>query len=252
VVIPYSYFGEKYGRPFALSLALAGIFLSELWNTLICWFSLYVPIRMVLFASAFELIGGGSVILNTMIYLIAAEHVTEDFRTSVFFFIKATVAVAVLSEQLLSSMFMNHNLLWVPMLVGLAMVALAAGIVFIIPKSSTQVEVQEDCNNDTTPLLPEGTLRGEGVVQDPISDPAKVDRPNGVWKRLRKSVSEARTGFLLIFRNFQLLLILFIGFVSDLSEASVNMIFLLYTSKRFGWDFAHVSTFSSTLGNTQA
>lgn len=217
------------------------MFLGELWTTLICWFSQVVPIRLVLLGTFFHLIGGGSVIIITMSHLIAAEHVTEEFRTSVFFLLKATFAVSVISEQIIGSTFMKYNLLWLPMLIGLGMLAIAAGLAIIIPNSSTRVGTERNCNDSMTPLLDEGLSGRERSISDPNSNGTVTGEYDGIWSRFKKSVSETKTGFILIFGNFHLWLLLLISFVSDLSEASMSVIYLLYTSKRFGWDFAHVS-----------
>ena len=180
-------------------------------------------------------------IISTMLHLIGAEHVTEEFRTNVFFHIKAICALAVFSEQLIASTFMKYNFLWTPMLVGLVMLIVATGLVITILNSLTKVEAGENCVDDLTPLLSEESSGTRTSYQDTNPNQIDSDERDGVWVRLKTSIREAKVGFFLIFANFQLLLLLSISFVSDLSEASVNVIFLLYTSKTFGWDFAYVS-----------
>ncbi|BAE63701.1 hypothetical protein BDV35DRAFT_377694 [Aspergillus flavus] len=233
LVIPWSIFAERYGRCLSLKLALAGVLCEEAWSCLICWFSDLVPIRLILLAPLFEIIGGGPAIITTIVHLLAAEVTTPETRTSTFFVIRAMAIAAAILAQLVSSFLMTRNA-WVPWLLGLLCILLA---MFAVPYAPNPAI--ENSLNENTMLDPgQHNARSMGTLNQEESLSSKHAT---VRSRLALVAKQLQEGTKVVYGNFSLIVLLAMSFLGELCEDSLAMVLLLYISKRYSWEFAQAN-----------
>ncbi|PWY77391.1 hypothetical protein BO70DRAFT_294588 [Aspergillus heteromorphus CBS 117.55] len=231
LVIPWSMFAERYGRCRSLRLALLGVLCEEAWSCLICWLSDLVPIRLILLAPLFEVVGGGPAIITTMIHLLAAEVTTDEKRTTTFFVIRAMGIAAAMLAQLTSSFLMIRNV-WVPWVLGLLCIFLST---LAAPFESTP---GFQIPPDETPILQHSVGRMGSLDRDNVL----LSKKNaGIKSRFVLAAKQLHEGARTVYGNFSLLVLLGLSFLGQLSEDSLPMILLLYISKRFGWEFAQAN-----------
>ncbi|KAE8393132.1 hypothetical protein BDV23DRAFT_170517 [Aspergillus alliaceus] len=234
LVIPWSIFAERYGRCLSLKLALLGVLCEEAWSCLICWFSDSAPIRLILLAPLFEVIGGGPAIISTIIHLLAAEVTTAETRTSTFFVIRAMAIAAAILAQLVSSFLMTRNV-WVPWLLGLLCILLSVFAVPFAPNPST-----EDSLDENTVLDPgQHSAHGMGTVNQ--DNGSLGNKHASIQSRLVLVVEQLHEGARVVYGNFSLTVLLAMSFLGELCEDSLAMILLLYISKRYSWEFAQAN-----------
>ncbi|PYH48179.1 MFS transporter [Aspergillus saccharolyticus JOP 1030-1] len=233
LVIPWSIFAERYGRGTALKLALLGVCFEESWSYLICSYS--APIRLILWAPMFEVLGGGPAIITTMLHLIAAAVTTEEQRTTTFFVIRATGIAAALLAQIVSSFLMSRDV-WLPWALGLLCIFLA---VFAAPREPNPID-QRKVDGDASLRTEEERLSETNSthLQNGSLDTTVADT---IQSRLRELSKQMHTGLKMIFFNPPLIVLLSLSFLSQLGEDSLPMVLLLYISERYGWDFAQAN-----------
>ncbi|KAI0903426.1 hypothetical protein F4823DRAFT_568711 [Ustulina deusta] len=78
--VPYARLSEYRGKKFVIALSLVGLILSCVWMAVVPTFSMSLSIKWVWLVPAFWLIGGGDLMLSSMVYLIAAGHLAEEQR----------------------------------------------------------------------------------------------------------------------------------------------------------------------------
>lgn len=229
-MIPYSLLSDRYGRTLALTLTFIGLFLEESWNFLVCWFSSFIPLRLVLLASLFEIIGGGPTIIITMIYIIVSDAVSVERRTSVFFVIRGTGIAAAIIAQVTGSLLMGLNI-WIPWFVGIVMLLAAAAVATIVPNSpKSHVDVETRSSAAEVDRL-------STVTETMVS---KLKESNTIRAQLEDVLKRLKSGIYIVLGNSQLMLLLGITFLAQIGESSLAMILLLYISKRFAWSFAKI------------
>lgn len=216
LAIPYSLISDKYGRSFALTLGLIGLVCEKSWSFIVAWFSEDVPIRLILLAPAFEIIGGGSAVITTMLHVLATSVASAETRTNTFFILRATGIFAAVAAQVSSSSLMDRDL-WLPWFIGLASLLLSAATACIIPDSVNPVLSE-------IPLLADGPTTTNQAL--PIV--GSLDESEMTVKvRLSAAVNSLKAGLGIVLANSQLMLILSIAFFCQLSEDSVPMMLLM-------------------------
>ncbi|KAK6832008.1 hypothetical protein RU639_002659 [Aspergillus parasiticus] len=233
LVIPWSIFAERYGRCLSLKLALVGVLCEEAWSCLICWFSDVVPIRLILLAPLFEIIGGGPAIITTIVHLLAAEVTTPETRTSTFFVIRAMAIAAAILAQLVSSFLMTRNA-WVPWLLGLLCILLA---MFAVPYApNPPIKNPPDENTMLDPGQHNARSMGTLNQEETLSSKHATIR-----SRLALVAKQLQEGTKVVYGNFSLIVLLAMSFLGELCEDSLAMVLLLYISKRYSWEFAQAN-----------
>ena len=219
---------------------MVGVLCEEAWSCLICWFSDSVPIRLILLAPLFEVIGGGPAIITTIIHLLAAEVTTAETRTSTFFVIRAMAIAAAILAQLVSSFLMTRNA-WVPWLLGLLCILLA---MFAVPFTPTNSSTESSLNENTVLDPRQRNVRDMGTMDQEESLGSKHA---SIQSRLVLLAKQLQEGSRVVYGNFLLIVLLAMSFLGELCEDSLAMVLLLYISKRYSWDFAKVCV-ESVLG----
>ncbi|KAE8137332.1 hypothetical protein BDV38DRAFT_283173 [Aspergillus pseudotamarii] len=233
LVIPWSIFAERHGRCLSLKLALVGVLCEETWSCFICWISDSVPIRLILLAPLFEVIGGGPGIIATVIHLLAAEVTTPETRTSTFFVIRAMAIAAAILAQLVSSFLMTRNV-WAPWLLGLLCILLSVFTVPLAPKSSI-----ESSPNENTVLDPgQQNARGMGTLNQ---EGSLGNKHATIRSRLFLVARQLQEGARVVYGNISLIVLLAISFLGELCDDSLAMVLLLYISKRYSWEFSQAN-----------
>ncbi|RAH76461.1 hypothetical protein BO86DRAFT_251278 [Aspergillus japonicus CBS 114.51] len=235
LVIPWSLFAERYGRCLSLRLALFGVLCEETWSCLICWFSNTFPIRLILLAPVFEIIGGGPGIIITMIHLLAAEAATEEKRTTTFFFIRAMALAAAMLALFGSSLLMSHHV-WVPWLLGLFCLLLA----ILTTPSELHPASTQDPPDENTALNP-GQYRGDDTSTVSQESNSSIKEHASLRFRLNQIAQQLHQGARVVYGNTSLIILLGMSFLGQLGEDSLPMALLLYISKRYNWEFARAN-----------
>lgn len=70
----------RIGRKPVFGLALTGIILSQSWVFVVCWFWRTFPLRLIWLNPAFQIIGGGSGVIQSTIYALISDVSTEANR----------------------------------------------------------------------------------------------------------------------------------------------------------------------------
>ncbi|KAE8336291.1 hypothetical protein BDV24DRAFT_178628 [Aspergillus arachidicola] len=233
LVIPWGIFAERHGRCLSLKLALVGVLCEEAWSCFICWFSDSVPIRLILLAPLFEVIGGGPGIIATVMHLLAAEVTTPETMTSTFFVIRAMSIAAAILAQLVSSFLMARDV-WVPWLLGLLCILLSVFTVPLAPKFSI-----ENSPNENTVLDPgQQNARGMGTLNQ---EESLGNNHATVRSRLVLVAYQLQEGARVVYGNISLIVLLAMSFLGELCEDSLAMVLLLYISKKYSWEFAQAN-----------
>ncbi|RAL10310.1 uncharacterized protein BO97DRAFT_456473 [Aspergillus homomorphus CBS 101889] len=242
LVIPWSIFAERYGRCLSLRLALIGVFCEEAWGCLICWFSTTFPIRLILLAPLFGVIGGGPAVIITMIHLLAAGATTEEQRTETFFVIRAMAIAAAMLALLGSSALMIRHV-WVPWFLGLFCLLLA----MLATPSEPQPVRTQIIPDENTILGPEQhRVDGMGTLNPGNGSVAK--KQGSPRSRLTVVARQLHQGARIVYGNYSLVILLGMSFLGQLGEDSLPMILLLYISKRYKWELAEQANFLWALG----
>ncbi|RAK77168.1 uncharacterized protein BO72DRAFT_509952 [Aspergillus fijiensis CBS 313.89] len=235
LVIPWSIFAERYGRCLSLRLALFGVLCEEAWSFLICWFSNTFPIRLILLAPVFEMIGGGPGIIITMIHILAAETATEEKRTTTFFFIRAMAIAAAVLALLGSSLLMSHHV-WVPWLLGLFCLLLA----ILTTPSELHPTTSQNPPDEHTALNP-GQYLDDHTSTVSQESGSSTKEPASIRSRLVQTTQQLHQGARVVYGNTSLVILLGMSFLGQLGEDSLPMALLLYISKRYNWEFARAN-----------
>lgn len=170
-----------------------------------------------------------------MVFCIAADWVSEKDRSSTFLRIFATEAGAALIGEVTGSLLMKSNT-WIPWFIGVFTLLLATAIAAILPSWS------RDHSESDIPILDAATETTPLMATDFVSH--KIDDVSTLRERLIDAMKHMRTGVNIVFDNGILMLLLWTVLMSRLGEDSYAMIFLMYISKRFAWDFAKVNIHS--------
>lgn len=128
---------------------------------------------------------------------------------------------------------MNQDV-WVPWIIGLLSLFCSAAASRLIPNRS-----KDDVLDGKQLTDAEQSFENDALI---APNPAQVQYPEkeSLTAQFASALRSLRHGAILLFSNSRLVLLLVLVFLCQLSEDSLPMVFLLYVSKRFSWDFARV------------
>ncbi|KAH8696757.1 major facilitator superfamily domain-containing protein [Talaromyces proteolyticus] len=216
LTIPYSLLADQYGWSSILSLSLCGIVLEMIWPFFICLFAGRVSLYWVLFAVAFEAIGGGIMVSVTMLQLILSLLVSQESRTRVFLYLVGSSFIATAIGQAVSTLLMNTNV-WLPACLGCGLTLLALALSLLLDR--TMVRRAADYSTNVN-------------YREPRLSPSLNSRP-----ARELCLVPLRT----LQQNPQAVAILIATFTFPLGENSMVNIILLYISKRYGLSIAEAN-----------
>ncbi|PWY69794.1 hypothetical protein BO70DRAFT_432438 [Aspergillus heteromorphus CBS 117.55] len=212
--MPYGVLANRIGRRPVLFLGILGFTLCDLWIKIVCWFPDQLPLRLIWLALIAQVIGGGTQVSTTMMFVVLADVFTGAEQTQALFYASAAVPISEILAASLRALPMRNNV-WVPFL--LSSVVAASGLLFVL-------------------WLPE-TL----PLCEPSSPGLKLDRPD-IQTRMRAAVNEFRKSIVVIRGrgSGSVQLLLFVFLVAYLRR-QVMRLPLLFAVQRLHWTIEHFS-----------
>lgn len=126
---------DKYGRRLVIRLAILGVTLTISANTLILALPGVFSIWLMVPASLFLLLGGGSTMVTAMVWTMLADVTPAAQRASVYYLLMALALVLSASLTLLSAYLMAYTP-WLPMWLGFGVCWLGNVGSFLLPETS--------------------------------------------------------------------------------------------------------------------
>ncbi|KAF3391838.1 hypothetical protein DPV78_010707 [Talaromyces pinophilus] len=231
----YGMAADRFGRRPVLGLALVGITLAAVWTQVVLFWPTVFPTRLTWLSVVFQLAGGGTLVVNAMIFAMISDIVPEEKRASKFF---RLYGVALLSDMVLSpaSGALANIQPWWPARFGLiAFIMAILATVLVLPETFVKPIALSSTN------LAQTTAVEEEEPEEEEDDPVLyADAPKHTpWRRVRKIVSSLRDLRYLIASRQVLLLVPLLS-VGQLYDQSAGF-FLNYVSKRYGWRISQAS-----------
>lgn len=227
MAIPYGIVGDRYGRKVMFIVCMVGILLTQLFYLLVCWRSDIFPVRLTWAASIFTLIGGGSVILNGIVFAMLSDVSPEASRSTVFFYFGAAVLAGDLVFSSLAAFLMQHVSVWAPIQLSLALFVPVVPLCLTLPETLLK--------EDPTPTNVAGTENG--AENDTTGPPASRT------KTMRNALSDtaasftASTAFLFNGADHQVGLLLTTLLTTTLGRHAQDIL-LQFTRGRYDWSWA--------------
>lgn len=177
VQFSYGRAADKYGRRLVLRLANLGVTLSLSADAIILAFPDTFSIWLMVPASLFLLIGGGSTMVGAMVYTMVSDITPVADRASIFYLLMAFALIlnAVLTP--LSGLLMTRSI-WLPAWLGLAACWAGTAVSYILPETSPILlakakgklltEEHEEEHGEATATNVEGgeeQARGDGITR---------------------------------------------------------------------------------------
>ncbi|CRG89389.1 putative protein Rv1510/MT1558/MT1560 [Talaromyces islandicus] len=205
----YGMAADRYGRRPILALALAGMTMATVWAQMILFWPRVFPARLTWLSVIFQLVGGGNLVVNAMVFAMVSDVTPEEKRASKFF---RLYGVALLSDMILSpaSEALTGIQPWWPARFGLiAFIMALLATWLVLPETLEMSEVSH-------------SIRLEEEELDEEDDPV-------VYLDVQKSTFWRR-----------LLLLVPLLSVGQLYDQSADF-FKNYISKRYGWRMSQAS-----------
>ncbi|KAJ5205015.1 uncharacterized protein N7498_005894 [Penicillium cinerascens] len=233
LLLPFGILADRWGRKPVLYLSVLGVLLSETWIRLVCYFSDFMPLRMVWLSGLWRMIGGGDQVASNVCLVMVADIFSEEERSNALFLLQSAVLLAEVLATPLSAYLMTFDPAF-PYVLGLIILMIGSLPVFFLPetledakaKKPSQQNVSTDATGPTDPL------------------------DKAVLPELVRQIREFKESTRFIWRNRNVCLMIVTMFVSNISRQSSNML-LQYSSKKFNWSIARASLLISLRGIVQ-
>jgi hypothetical protein len=217
---------------------------------LVLWPDVF-PAKLTWLSSVFSLIGGGSIVGNAMIFVVASDVTSEEKRSVVTHQLRGITvltcpraskffrlnAVVLLAEMILSplSTLLTKIQPWWPARLGLVALFMATLTVWIILPETVELRKGD---GPKPADLGEGTLLEDDDEED---DPVVLNDyvlKNTIWRRSAAVISRLQDLRFLWAPRPRILLVL-VFFVGTLYRSCIEF-FLQYVSSRYGWRVSQV------------
>ncbi|KAK1243568.1 hypothetical protein MKX08_001706 [Trichoderma sp. CBMAI-0020] len=250
--VPYGFLADQYGRKFGLFLAIVGLVLAQAFNIIVgngsiaVVFGVYLTLspkgiwpnvfhyRLTLISPIFMFIGGGSVVLSSILFSMLSDIAPNAHRTTTFFGIGVSWLAAELFVFPLATTLM-HTSIWLPIFVGISLYIPTIAIALFLPETLHMKALLDD----VAPDLAEAALANQ---EERDGDEGNHNRP--WWTRWRRSLTEGfprfREAIVSVFwGNRQVTLLLLTLLVTSVGKGAEIML-LQFVNWRFGWDWLKV------------
>ncbi|RJE18438.1 MFS transporter [Aspergillus sclerotialis] len=224
VAVPFGVLADRIGRKPCVLIGFLGVVLGETWTRIVCWWPHIFPLRLVWISGLFRIIGGGDLVVTSLVCVMVADVFSEEDRATALFRLSSVVLLADIVATPLSAVFMTVQSPWIPYLLGLIMLAIGCMFGFLLPETLDKFED------------PAATTAEE--------DPIKKTAVQEVYSRIRDFLHSTR----FIWQNWNVTLGLLMFLTTTLSRQSTNLL-LQYSSTKFHWTIAHASFLLSIRGS---
>ncbi|PYI01240.1 adenylate cyclase [Aspergillus sclerotiicarbonarius CBS 121057] len=216
--VPYGVLADRIGRRPVLLLCALGFTLSDVWVKIVCWFSDKLPLRLIWLAPVAEVVGGGTQVATSIMFVMLADIFDDEEQTTAFLYVSATALLSEILATPLGTLLMTKNV-WLPYLLSTLGTAGGGLLLLFLP--------------ETLPGPPFEREADKGNIQD----------------RVRAGVDELRKSTDVIQRHRSVQLFLFVFFAASLGR-QVMKVLLLFAANRFHWTIAQASFLISVRGFT--
>ncbi|OJZ85575.1 hypothetical protein ASPFODRAFT_135977 [Aspergillus luchuensis CBS 106.47] len=223
--VPYGVLADRIGRRPVLLLCAVGFTLSDAWTKAVGWFSDQLPLRLIWLGPIAQVLGGGTQVATSMMYVILADLFSDEEQTTAFLYVSATVLVSEILATPLSALLMMKSI-WLPYLLSPVFNAGGGLLLFLLP--------------ETLPQTPPG--------QPPSSEQAS-QRQN-FQGRVRAAVDELGQSIAVTWRHRPVQLFLVVFFIAYLGMQVMKLL-LLFAVDRFHWTIAQASFLIPVRGFTR-
>ncbi|KAK7930996.1 hypothetical protein PG985_001708 [Apiospora marii] len=162
LTLPYGLVVDRVGERFLAGLNVLGYVLSCAWLVVVCRYWTVFPVWAAVLSPLFRVIGGGTPTYMSVIYAMASKRVPAENRSLVFFVFTGGQIVATITSILVTAWFLDHELLFAPVLLSIPLGCLClVSLVLIRPQATSTVQVPaSDCENELEQEEEGGTLLG--------------------------------------------------------------------------------------------
>ncbi|KAB5583451.1 major facilitator superfamily domain-containing protein [Coniochaeta sp. 2T2.1] len=232
--IPFGRMADRVGRSRVYVLSLFGSILALSFEFIICLYPRQFSLRWVWFSSLFKCVGGGAATSDAMLMAMAADSCAPRDRTQTMYYLYVAFVLAEILGPLAASVLMRVSL-WIPCLMGLALLVLSAVVVVLVPeswRSSSHPSLRS--SSETASHGPESldaTGPRSGVVDADVA-------------RTSHTYAAAFQENLRYLRHKNIMLVMPLFFVLTMRYILLGIL-VQYSSARFGWDIADTGIFQS-------
>ncbi|CAH0021766.1 unnamed protein product [Clonostachys rhizophaga] len=115
LTLPYGLLVNRCGERLVAGLSLLGVSIACAWILLVSFSKSALPIWTAVLAPLFQVIGGGSPVLYSVLYSIAAKHIPESSRSLCYSFFSGAQAVTEIGAVNIAALLLEKKLEYMPL-----------------------------------------------------------------------------------------------------------------------------------------
>ncbi|KAK6348582.1 hypothetical protein TWF718_006370 [Orbilia javanica] len=228
VAVPFGFLANKWGRKAVMALAMIGLTLARVWTLIVCWWPGIFPLRVSWLSSLCHLIGGGNLVVGSLLYTIISDVALPEHRASIFLFINAAILISEMLVIPLAATLMQKDP-WVPVSTGLATLAIGSLVtISILPET---VHLQEKSSGGS-----------EEVEEGRETAPEEGDP--SLLSEAKRALSSSKDFLSLISVSRETVALMIASTMTNMDRSSTPYL-IQYVSKRFDWDISEASLLTS-------
>ncbi|KAH8589435.1 major facilitator superfamily domain-containing protein [Bisporella sp. PMI_857] len=214
--IPFGILADRIGRRVVFQLAVCSLVFSACYNLTIMYFWRTFPLRLMWFSPLHVILGGGQTVISMMFYAVGSDVTTDKNRGNIFLLANCVGLISVMIAPTVASFLMLRSP-WIPLWIGLAMLALGMVPAFAIPDTlhpydlagEDDPETELDSKKSHFAITKTKVVEGVALIKESAS----------------------------ILNAPSILFLLLSFFILPFTDQSLDLS-LRYISKRYGWRLA--------------